>query len=160
MVDTHDSKSCARWREGSTPSSATKMKGFSIVSYEFIEADFPCKTCITQAMCKYVDRLEVKVKRSKVLAVPEFEEDTHTYHKVLMECWVNLGNEIFRNTQTIVASNCKTVKKHGMPYSYLSLMRQMAALMEYMINSASWRDGIEHEFDSIEIDRHFKMMRS
>lgn len=127
------------------------------MSYEFIEVDFPCKTCLTQAMCAYVERLEKKVKRPKVLAVPEHDEKD-TYHKVLLECWVNLGNAIHRNTTVIVASN-NTVLKHEVPSKHFMLIRQMAELMEYIIHSASWRTGEIQEFDSIEINRRLKQMR-
>lgn len=162
QVDAHDSKSCAGRREGSIPSPATKKKGFSRVTYtyEFIEVDFPCKTCITQAMCQYVKYLEAMVKRSKILAVPDFDENKATYHRVLIECWVNLGNQILRNTTKIVASNNKTAKNHGVPFDHLILISKMAALMEYIIHSASWRDGQVYQFDKVKINRDLKFMRS
>jgi hypothetical protein len=123
-----------------------------MASEEFIQINnIPCKECLVQSMCrdkKYIDREMERYKLFEfLLALRRWDESKKVYRKGLIEAWANLGWTIFRNLRT---SEFSELPGKVAPV-YLDLLIELSALIQWIINSSSWREGEKFDFDITEI---------
>ena len=126
------------------------------MSDEFIQFNFPCTDCIVRAACKYQPSKKDLYRRGSIpcLALPKVEDKS--YHKMLIECWANLGFNILNHVSKLelpIGVN----KDNQVPASYIRAMHQMTKAIGYMVNSTSWREGQLLPFDKMEIDEKLKI---
>jgi hypothetical protein len=120
-------------------------------SVEFTQINIPCKDCLVQAACKDKDTIHDKLKHHDLfnflLALRRWDESKKVYRKGLLEAWANLGWKILENT--------RTDEFRGLPPEvspvYLDLLIELSALIQWIINSSSWREGKKFDFDIREI---------
>lgn len=128
------------------------------MSNEFIQFTFPCTDCIVRAACKNKptakEDLYSGISRP-CLALPSYKEDK-SYHKMLVECWANLGWTILEAIQKREEPP-GTNKDNKVPSSYIRAMHQMASTIQYMVNSTSWHEGKLLPFDQWEINEKLKI---
>lgn len=119
------------------------------MSDEFIQFRFPCAECIVRAACKNkptnIDDLYMGYNKS-CLTIPKLK-DKKSYHKMLVECWINLGYDLFDKPEGYI---------NKVPFSYIRAIHQMASIMQYMVNSTSWREGTLYSFDKTDINEKLK----
>ena len=77
------------------------------MSDEFLEFQFPCKECLVTAICREKPGITGSDKqnllerdRTHCLTLPYVSKDKH-YHKMLIECWANLGQSMFCQVQNV-----------------------------------------------------------
>lgn len=125
--------------------------------HEFVVIDFPCKTCLVQACCLKGKQIEEKdVDRTTVLAVPTPPEDK-SYIKMLIECWINFGQEIFSRMDKI--NDYGTIRTHEIPTDMLFAMIRMTGILQHMVNSTSWNEGKLHKFDTDTLNKKLEQLR-
>ena len=131
---------------------------FFIMSTEFHQFRFPCKTCIVQACCKEKPEDEVKLypgHHGLCLAVPELPPNV-SYSKGLLECWANLGKKVIDSMTKTEDPKTRKEINNNIPYPYVSLIIHMAGIFVHITHSASWREGELFDFDQFEINRKIK----
>lgn len=127
-------------------------------SEKFYQLPFPCKSCLVQACCMRGETLSrLHFENSTTLAVPKV--DGKSYHKALIECWANLGFDIFIGTDYIKSFSGNVVLKHNIPVKIFSLMKDLSYLVQYMVNSTSWRNGKLEDFDIKEINEKLEVLK-
>ena len=133
------------------------------MSCEFIQFHFPCKDCLVRAACKEkpkdedVQHLFMDGHTVPCLALPKIPLDVKSYHKGLLECWANIGvNIICRMSKKEDPKTC-TESNNNIPMQYVILMGNMIYLLQWMINSTSWNEGLLKDFDKLEINRKVKL---
>lgn len=127
------------------------------MSDEFIQFTFPCGECIVRAACK--DKPTAKEDLygpagKLCLALPKIKDKS--YHKMLIECWANLGFNLLNHVSKLelpIGVN----KDNQVPSSYIRAMHQMTKAIGYMVNSTSWREGKLLPFDKMELDEKLKI---
>ncbi len=129
------------------------------MSKEFVQFTFPCSTCLVQAACKdkpvKKEDLYDAVKSCKCLTLPAFDPTSMTYHKMMMECYSNFGPDLMNHVQKSYSPS--GVETHNsIPVRFMQIMIQMTAVMQYMVNSTSWREGDLKAFDKHEINLKLK----
>lgn len=127
------------------------------MSDEFIQFDFPCSDCIVRAACKYKPTAKDDLYGGAglpCLALPMVKEKS--YHKMLIECWANLGFDLLQNVQKR-NSTAKINIDNKVPSAYIQAMHQMASTIQYMVNSTSWHEGKLLPFDQWEINKKLKI---
>jgi len=129
------------------------------MSEEFIQYYFPCNECLVQAACKDRDNISSVKNHIKginhslpSLGIPKFEEGK-SYPKGLLECWANIVKDIMDRVSREDINNGRKTTKDQMPTQYVHVMIDVAAIMCYMVNSTSWREGELFDFDRDEIKR-------
>lgn len=132
------------------------------MSNEFVQFIFPCTECLVRAACK--DKVKNNDNNTihlydnvnpRCLAVPKLSQDV-TYMKGLIECCINLGTSIQNSMRKTEDPHTCRETNNNIPMQYVILMGQIAYLLQWIINSQSWSDGILHEFDRIEIKNKLK----
>lgn len=134
------------------------------MSDEFLEFQFPCKECLVRAVCEEKPRITGSDKkkllerdRTHCLTLPYVSEDKH-YHKMLIECWANMGQSMFCEVGNI--ENPKgTNRDLKVPINYIFMLRTLADIAQYIVNSTSWRREQLEDFDRDEINRKVKMLK-
>ena len=126
------------------------------MSDEFIQFNFPCTDCIVRAACKNKPNKKDLYRGGSIpcLALPNVKDKS--YHKMLIECWANLGCSILNHVSKLelpIGVN----KDNQVPASYIRAMHQMTKAIGYMVNSTSWREGQLLPFDKMEIDEKLKI---
>jgi hypothetical protein len=121
------------------------------MSKEFIQFTFPCADCLVRAACqdKPVNREDLLEKNhTRCLAMPNYET-INKYPKVFMECWANIG---WQAIERIKSDEVRGV----LPPKYVDFMIDVAGLLQWIVNSKSWKDGELHDFDLHEVRRKLK----
>jgi len=125
------------------------------MSAEFIQFNFPCKDCLVLAACKDKPKNEA-IKHlfddfnPRCLTLPKFPSNVE-YIKGLLECIFNLGVDVInRMTKTEDPQTCSEINSK-IPMQYIMLLGNMLYLMQWIINSTSWEEGILQEFDKFEV---------
>lgn len=118
------------------------------MSEKFLQVMIPCKDCLVRAACQ--DKRKTSLREDKIhnfMLVMEIW-DTHEkcYKKGLMECWANMGWEIFSHLK----SDDFTGMKESAP-EFLDLLVELTGLIQWIIHSTSWEKGEKFEFDKFEI---------
>ena len=127
------------------------------MSDQFIQFAFPCADCIVRASCKDKPIKKKDLYRSvgkPCLTLPAITDKS--YHKMLIECWINLGFDLLENVQKREGIEGVNTDNQ-VPSSYIRAMHQMANALQYMINSASWREGKLLPFDKFEVNQKLKI---
>jgi len=132
----------------------------SAVFYEF---PFPCKDCVVAAICKEKpdNAKEIILKFNhpvKCLTIPKNVKEVETYHKMLLECWANMGIKIIQGVQKQTSVNHKKEINNNLPRDYLYLMSRMTDLLQWMVNSKSWEIGESQDFDKAEVRKKLKLL--
>ena len=133
------------------------------MSSEFYEFSFPCQGCVVAAICKEKpdNAKEIILKFDhpvKCLTIPKNVKEVETYHKILLECWANMGIQIIQSVQKQTSVNHKTEINNNLPRDYLYLMSRMGDLLQWMVNSTSWKAGESQNFDVSEIEKKLKLL--
>jgi len=134
------------------------------MSQEFYQFDFPCKDCVVAAICKEkpdnAKEIILEYKNPVVcLTIPKCPNDVKTYHKMLLECWANLGPQILNKLQKQSSVDYKKEIHNNIPRDYLYLMGYMANILGHMVNTTSWDLGETQHFDHDEINRRIKLLK-
>jgi len=134
------------------------------MSDEFLEFQFPCKECLVRAVCEEKPDITDKERemligreRTHCLTLPYVSEDKH-YHKMLIECWANMGHNMFVQVQNI-ENPVGTSDPLKVPINYIFMLRTMAEIAQYIVNSTSWKLPKLQDFDRDEINRKVKMLK-
>ena len=69
-----------------------------------------------------------------------------------MEAWANMGWDIFSNMRS---SEFKDLPDEISP-EFIDLLIELSSIIQWVINSQSWRDGKKYDFDKTEIKRKLK----
>lgn len=129
------------------------------MSHEFIEFFFPCAECLVTAACRMKPD-SVKVKdispRQICLSLPHGHEMTH--HKCAIECLINLLHRMICSMSKMEDPKTGRDTSNNIPMQYVLMMGRMIDLLQWMINSVSWDEGILQEFDKIEIKNKLSVM--
>lgn len=132
------------------------------MSEEFIQYTFPCDKCLVQAACQDYDKEKVKLKNVRSnrpsLALPAFDPTKKTYHKVLMECWANIGRDIL-DAVSKTEDPTRHQKTDNLPMPYVHILWAMSQIMCHIVNTTSWRKGELYEFDRMEIKRRLEKLK-
>lgn len=126
------------------------------MSDEFIQFNFPCSDCIVRAACKNkpTEKGDLYIGYDNpCLALPNLKDKS--YHKMLIECWANLGHDLL-NTVKKSEEPEGINKDNKVPSTYIRAMHQMTSIIQYMVNSTSWREGALYPFDKIDINEKLK----
>lgn len=142
------------------------------MSEEFTQFKFPCKICLVKACCQDYDKLDEEKKHvlsqrfhDQCLAVPlpQMKPSTvipeKSYHKMLMECWANLGVQICSATQKQYQDGLE--KNNTINEDLFRAICFTADFLQWMVNSTSWsmpHEGLQ-KFDSFELDRKIDIVK-
>lgn len=103
---------------------------------------FPCTECLVQAACTDKPKTSKDIY-SICLLIPKWDESCKIYRKGLIECWVNMGLTILQNQRDFT--------HEGMPQesspTFNEALFEIVQLLQYIINSTSWRMGERYDFD-------------
>ena len=121
------------------------------MSESFIQVTIPCKNCLVAAACQDKKKLNDDIYDS-MLAISKFDLSKKIYRKGLIECWANLGWNIISNMRDTEVKN-KT--KESIP-EFMDLLIELTALLQWMVNSTSWKKGQKFGFDKTEITRRLE----
>jgi len=131
------------------------------MSQKFVQFNFPCIDCIVRAACELQEAITADhlydSKYPRCVTMPRLEDDK-SYHKVLIECMANLFKSLMNSVQKIeepIGIN----KDNKVPHKYITLFYQMTCVMQYMVNSTSWKIGELKQFDIDEINRKLKVAK-
>lgn len=149
--------------EFDSPLGHHSTKGF-ILSNEFYQFNFPCKSCVISAVCKEKpdNAKEIILEYPDpvvCLTFPKTDLSKKTYHKMLVECWANLGPKILNNVTKQSSVDYKKEINNNIPRDYLYLMGYMAGILAHMVNTTSWDIGETEPFDHDEINRRLKNLK-
>ena len=128
-------------------------------SVKFLQVSIPCKECLVQGACQ--DRLAIDRKMQAqdlfdfLLALRRWDESKKVYRKGLIEAWANLGWDIFQNMRT---SEFNELPPEVAPV-YLDTLIELSAVIQWIINSLSWREGQKFDFDIREIKHKIEMAK-
>jgi len=126
------------------------------MSEKFLQINIPCKECLVSPICEDKKRIDHKTEKLELyqflLGLRKWEEKDKIYRKGLIEAWINLGRDIVCQYKSDEFEN---VYKHAGPAYYNALI-EIANTLQWMINSKSWRDGEEHDFDKSELKEKLK----
>jgi len=133
-------------------------------SSEFIDFIFPCKACLVRAACKdKVNEMKKALygkRAARCLTVPyDKVDEKNTHHKMLLECWANLGPKIINHTYIMISDIDSRETENNLPGQYIFLMRDLMGILQWMVNSTSWDLGVLQEFDKFEIKTKLKGLR-
>jgi len=138
------------------------MKGNSM-SEDFIQFTFPCKDCVVAAICKEKPKnaKELILEHGhavRCLTIPKFDDPLKSYHKGLLECWANIGHDILYTLEKQTSENLKTEKRNKIPRDFLYFMTHVSDILQWMVNSYSWKSGRSEDFDIKEINMKLKSL--
>lgn len=134
------------------------------MSDEFLEFQFPCKECLVRATCK--DKPEItdaekkklyERNRTHCLTLPYVSKDKH-YHKMLIECWANMGKALFDKVSNIESPHNMN-KDLKVPIWFIFKLRDIANLAQWIVNSTSWEKGDLKEFDKDEVKSKMELIK-
>lgn len=96
-----------------------------------------------------------------MLAIPLFDEN---YKKELIECAVNLLKLVTESARPNMHPDFEKAKRgtteHEIHETMLCQIRNISEILQHMVNSSSWLEGIYHGFDAFEIDRRLMLYQS
>ena len=122
-------------------------------SVKFRQINIPCATCLVTASCEDKDRTIQEIEKFPMfdflLGLQKWDESKKVYRKGLIEAWANMGWDMFSNMRT---TEFKDLPKEVSP-EFLDLLIELAGLIQWIINSTSWRNGEKQDFDITEIKR-------
>jgi hypothetical protein len=123
------------------------------MSEEFKNVIIPCKDCLVLAACQDVKIIKETLNTTfpHMLVMEKWDTNKKCYKKGIMECWANLGWDIF--------SSIRTYEFAGMKSSapvLLNLFVELTALMQWIVNSTSWERGETFDFDISEIKKRIQ----
>jgi hypothetical protein len=130
------------------------------MSEKFVQYVATCKDCLVLPACK--EGKEMYLRREAFhdfpplsLAMPNFDRKKKSYHKAMIECWANIGQDIISNLRKSYQGNIETHNK--IPEKYMHVLIDIAGALQYMVNSTSWRNGEKIiPYDEDEIKRKLK----
>lgn len=128
-------------------------------SEKFEQINIPCKDCLVQAMCDDKKAIENITKGYDLfdfmLALRKWDESKKVYRKGLIEAWANLGWKIFENIRT---DSFRDLPPEVSPV-YLDALMELAGVIQWIINSTSWRKGQKFDFDIVQIEHKIDMAK-
>ena len=119
---------------------------------KFTQIGFPCVDCLVNAACKEKPHVQVANPDDyypMVLAFKKWNEKEKIYRKGLLECWVNMGRLVIDSARD---KDC-TYKPQSVNPAFLDFILEIIGILEYIINSTSWRTGEKQDFDIKELQR-------
>lgn len=125
------------------------------MSKEFVQFKFPCVDCIVRAACQDKPKKMPELYDSEdpiLLAMPKID-DNDKYLKTFLECWANIGFDAMDKIRNIKNMN-------GIPEKYANFLIESISLLQWIVNSTSWREGDEvKDFDKYEIRHKLRVLR-
>ena len=125
------------------------------MSKKFIEFRFPCGECLVQAACKEkaIGKIDELLRHNDLpcLTIPRYNPNEIAYHKVLLECWANMGRDVIGHMSKMEEPETKTEKVNNIPMQYFTVISRIVGVLTYMVNSKSWVEGQLYSFDYYEI---------
>lgn len=125
------------------------------MSKEFVQFKFPCVDCIVRAACQDKPKKMAEIYDSQdpiLLAMPKID-DNDKYLKTFLECWANIGFDAMDKIRNIKNMN-------GIPEKYANFLIESINLLQWIVNSTSWREGDEvKDFDKYEIRHKLRVLR-
>ena len=133
------------------------------MSSNFVQFNFPCKDCLVLAACKDKPNDETikhlfDAHNPRCLTIPKFPSKV-AYSKGLLECWANLGVGITNNMRKTEDPQTCSETNNNIPMQYIILLGQIANLMQWVVNSTSWDEGVLRDFDHAEVKRKCKTIK-
>ena len=130
-------------------------------SKEFIQFNFPCKECVVRAACQDQPKDEnlkhlYDMGNPRCIAVPKINTDEKTYMKGLVECLSNIFPTVIDNIDKSEDPETSREINNNIPMQYIMLLGQMSYLMQWIVNSTSWKEGELQDFDAFEVNRKIK----
>ena len=147
-----------------------KLAGFSTSAYP--EDD-------ELAMCTFLMKREDIGSTNQAFVMPKTSSIGH-FNKVLVECCVNflfectqaLSKNVDFNrvtpdeyaqaittTESLKDLYSKRKTQHGLDIEMTHQIRGIAAMLQWMVNSTSWKDGEYHAFDAVEITQRLEALK-
>jgi hypothetical protein len=124
------------------------------MSKEFIQFNFPCVDCLVRPACEDKPKKMIEIfdkQNPRLLAMPNMK-DVNDYLKVFIECWANIGFDALdkiRNAQSM----------NGIPEKYGNFLIENINLLQWIVNSTSWRESEIFDFDIYEVRHKLRVMR-
>jgi hypothetical protein len=115
------------------------------MSEKFIEVFFPCEECLIKAICsdyKYLHNKDDIIASPWLMVFPKPTEKSP--RKLAFECCFNFINRIVSYTE----SKDDVVS--------IDFIIEIGNLLEYLINSRSWKDNVMYDFDRLEISSRLR----
>lgn len=117
-------------------------------SQKFTQVSIPCKDCLVKAACKDKPRLSEDIF-AFMLVMKKWDEKQKVYRKGLIECWANMGWDIFSSMRS---SEFDEIPKNLAP-QFVDVLIELSSLIQWIIHSTSWQKGEKFDFDIAEIKR-------
>lgn len=125
------------------------------MSEKFIELYIPCKECLVAPACKDKKKIGTYKNaelRDIFLGLKKWNEKEKVFKKGVIEAWVNMGCDIFSNMRP---NEVEDIPDSAFP-EYLNVLIELVNILQWLINSKSWRDGKPHDFDKSELKNKLK----
>jgi hypothetical protein len=132
------------------------------MSEEFFEGVIPCRGCLVRAVCQDLNMVPEELKkrltefRSTCLLPPQPNSQEKNYRKCLLECWANLGYRLVYR----MSDGDKKEDPVFINPRLAVLIKELAYLSQWIINSSSWAEGKIYEFDLFEITHKLRRIES
>ena len=128
-----------------------------MTSEKFIEGRIPCKECIVRAACedaKHIPNINRLDGRAFYLPIAPYK----CTMKVASECWANLGKSIMSNIRTldIARESSYHEKDIFINKQLVDFLLSLTYLIQYIIDSKSWKYSTVDYYDITEIRIKFK----
>ena len=111
-------------------------------SIKFIQVNIPCPECIVNTICQDKEVMSEGSVYDFLLALPKWDERDKIWRKGLIEAWINLGINIFKEV-----SDSYTYKESKTQPSFTKHMRSIVDILYFIESSNSWNDGKENDID-------------
>lgn len=119
----------------------------------FIQLNAPCKECLVAPACEDKKLIDEEMDHYDLydffLVLKKWNEAKKMYRKGLIEAWISMGKDIINNAAT---DKIEGIPEEAQPV-YMNSLIELAATLEWMINSASWQKGREYDFDIAEVKK-------
>ena len=125
------------------------------MSKEFIQFRFPCVDCIVRAACqdKPEKMPELYDEQNPILLAMPKIDDNNKYLKMFLECWANIGFDAVDKIRNVKDTN-------SIPEKYANFLIENINLLQWIVNSTSWREGEKvMNFDKYEIRHKLRVLR-
>jgi hypothetical protein len=121
-----------------------KEKKFVQVEYEIRNDEAVLNTSIEK----------LKNLRKFALIIPDL--DKSRYQKELVSCCVNLLKQCADCLSYNKGGWDSTLSTEGVDIDLTGIIRELSGILQYIVNSSSWRDEVFHNFDKLELSIRLK----
>lgn len=139
------------------------------MSHNFIHWTPKCTNCLVKACCRDYRSLKERNEQMsfqefppRSLSMPKVEDGNYTegrgsYSKALIECIANLLFDAVNALRKMEHPTKEVETENNISWVYLRILMQLSSLLQWVVNSTSWREGGEiHYFDKIEVKKMLK----